>query len=186
MRISQLRAFHLPAGGTWRSENPKVPDLADGRRPAQDEFGDVLGQECARHVARNSVYELRRNLNDERVRIAFEAVFVADSVILCLYRASGGVTGRRCGVWHAVFRRRSGLRRKPAKCRELYALLYLQGVPPILMPARQTTGLGPSGRRFSGGVTVYLAQKTTVYRQVYRHETVDLAGRSETAEYAGS
>jgi hypothetical protein len=41
---------------------------------------------------------------------------------------------------------------------------------------RQTVGLGALGTRFFGGVTVYLAQKTTVYR----HQTVNLAGRSET------
>jgi hypothetical protein len=51
------------------------------------------------------------------------------------------------------------------------------------MPARQAAGLGASGRRFSGGVTVYLVQKTTVYRQVYRHDAVDLAGRSESTLY---
>jgi hypothetical protein len=69
---------------------------------------------------------------------------------------------------------------KPAKRREFYALPYLRGLPPIPIPAWQTAGSGASGRRFSGGVTVYLAQKTTVYR----HETVDLAGRSETAVHA--
>jgi hypothetical protein len=81
MRISQLRPFHRSAGTEQGLKNPKVPDFSNGRRPAQDEFDDVLGQECARDVARNPVYELRWNLKDERARIAFEAVFVADSVI---------------------------------------------------------------------------------------------------------
>ena len=58
-----------------------MPDFSDGRRTTQDEFGDVFGQECARDVARNPVYELRRNQNDERVRIVLEAVFVTDAVI---------------------------------------------------------------------------------------------------------
>jgi hypothetical protein len=80
MRISQLRAFHLSAGGAWRSENPKVPDFADGWRPAQDQFCDVLGQVRVWDVGRNPFYELRRNLNDECVRIAFQAVLVTDSV----------------------------------------------------------------------------------------------------------
>jgi hypothetical protein len=81
MRISQLRLFHLFAGGSSRSEHPKVPDFSHGWRPVQDEFRNVLGQECARNVAGDSFYELRRNLNNERVRIALEAVFVTDAVI---------------------------------------------------------------------------------------------------------
>jgi hypothetical protein len=81
MRISQLRLFNLSAGGSSRSEHPKVPDFPDARRPAEDEFCDVLGQECSRDVARNPAYELRRNVNDERGRIALEAVFVTDAVI---------------------------------------------------------------------------------------------------------
>lgn len=81
MCVSRLRAFHLSGEGSQRSKNPKVPDLSDGRRPAQDEFGDVLGQECSRDVAWDPVYDLRWNLKDERARIAFEAVFVADSII---------------------------------------------------------------------------------------------------------
>lgn len=52
-----VRLLRLFAGGSSRSENPKVPDFPHGRRPAQDVFCDVLGQECARDVASNSVYE---------------------------------------------------------------------------------------------------------------------------------
>jgi hypothetical protein len=36
------------------------------------------------------------------------------------------------------------------------------------------------GEAFSRGVTVYLAQKTTVYRQVYRRNAVTLTGFGET------
>ena len=78
------------------------------------------------------------------------------------------------------FRMLSGIPGKPAKSRELSALLYLRGSPLIPMPAWQTAGLNPSGRRFPGSVTVYLAQKTTVYRQVYRHNAVYLAAFGET------
>jgi hypothetical protein len=78
----------LSAGGSQRSENPKVPDFSHGWRSAQDEFRNVLGQERARDVASNPVYELRWNLNDEHVRIAFQAVLVSDPVVrmgmLCL------------------------------------------------------------------------------------------------------
>lgn len=35
-------------------------------------------------------------------------------------------------------------------------------------------------RLVSEDVTVYLSWKSTVYRQVYRHQTVDLAGFDET------
>ena len=57
-----------------RSICPLVPDFADSWRPAQDEFRDVLGQERTWDVGRHPFYELRRNQDDERVRIAFQAV----------------------------------------------------------------------------------------------------------------
>jgi hypothetical protein len=54
MRSSQLRVcLRRP-----RSKNSKIADFSDARRPAEDEFCDVLGQECAADVARNPVYEL--------------------------------------------------------------------------------------------------------------------------------
>ena len=46
--------------------------------------------------------------------------------------------------------------------------------------AQQAAGLSVPGRVFSGGVTVYEPQKTAVYRQKYRHQSVDLAGFDET------
>ena len=78
------------------------------------------------------------------------------------------------------FRMLSGIPGKPAKSRELSALLYLRGSPLIPMPAWQTAGSAAVGRHFSRGVTVYLVQKTTVYRQVYRHNAVALGGFGET------
>ena len=48
------------------------------------------------------------------------------------------------------------------------------------MLARQAADLGMLKRPISGGVTVYLSRKSTVYRKVYRHQTVDLAGLGET------
>lgn len=62
-------------------KNPHVPDLADSRRALQDQIGDVFGHQCAGHVVRDICDELRRYVNNERVGIAFEAVFVADSVV---------------------------------------------------------------------------------------------------------
>lgn len=78
---SAVPLARVSAGGAWCSENSKVPDFSDTRGSAEDEFCDVLGQECARDVSRNFAYELRRNLNDERVRIAFQAVLLANSVV---------------------------------------------------------------------------------------------------------
>ncbi|MDN7586635.1 hypothetical protein [Burkholderia seminalis] len=46
--------------------------------------------------------------------------------------------------------------------------------------AQQAAGLSVSGRVVSGGVTVYEPQRTAVYRQKYRHQSVDLAGFDET------
>ena len=46
--------------------------------------------------------------------------------------------------------------------------------------AQQAAGLSVPGRVFSGGVTVYEPQKTAVYRQKYRHQTVDLARFGDT------
>jgi hypothetical protein len=42
--------------GQWHSENPKVPNFSDGWRPAEDEVGDVLGQERAGNVTGNPFY----------------------------------------------------------------------------------------------------------------------------------
>jgi hypothetical protein len=82
-----FRTYQHFTGGAWHSENPKIPDFSDGWRPTEDEFCDVLGQERAGDIARNSFYELRRNLTDERVRIAFQAVLVTDSIFhMCMVR----------------------------------------------------------------------------------------------------
>jgi hypothetical protein len=107
-------------------------------------------------------------------------VFVADSVIhVCVGRLVAlQVVDVAFDMRFSMF---SGARGKPAKNREFSAVWHLRGSPPIPMPARQIAALGASGRRFSGGVMVYLAQKTTVYRQVYRHTTVVLVGFGETA-----
>jgi len=58
-----------------------MPDLPDRGRTLQDELGDVFGQECARHISRYVVYELRRDVDDEFVRLVLQAVLVADAVI---------------------------------------------------------------------------------------------------------
>lgn len=62
-------------------EYAQIPDFPDCWRPAQDEVSDVLGHQSPGNIRGNTFYELRRNLHDERVRLALEAVFVTDSVI---------------------------------------------------------------------------------------------------------
>jgi len=72
----------------------------------RDVFGDVFGQERARDVTRNSVYELRRNLNDERFGTAFQAVFVTEAVSML----------QLCEVWP----QRLGLYRQVSKTSPVY------------------------------------------------------------------
>lgn len=71
----------MSAANSLHLENPKVPNTSDCRRPAQDEDSDVLRQERAGNIRGHISYELRGNLNDERVRGALQAMLVADSVI---------------------------------------------------------------------------------------------------------
>jgi hypothetical protein len=56
----------------------------------------------------------------------------------------------------------------------------ISGSASIPISARQAADLTASKTPISGGVTVYESLKSTVYRQVYRHQTVDLAGFDET------
>jgi hypothetical protein len=80
-------------GCSSSSEYSQIPDFSDCWRPAQDEVSDVLGQQRPGDVRGDAFYELRRNLNDERVRLAFEAVLVTDSVIhVSMQRPTGGGT----------------------------------------------------------------------------------------------
>jgi len=59
-----------------RLQNPKISNAPDRRRALENEICDVLGQKRAGNIRRNPFYELGRNLDDELIRIAFEAVFV--------------------------------------------------------------------------------------------------------------
>jgi hypothetical protein len=84
----------------------------------------------ARDVAGNPFYELRWNPNDERVRIAFQAVLVTDSVIhkgmvwLIVWRVADV-------VFDLPFLISSSILGKPAKSREFSVLPDLRGSSPI-------------------------------------------------------
>lgn len=109
------------------------------------------------------LHELGWHLHDECVGLALEAVFVADSVVHGCGQGPGGrveraypETGKTLGE--------SALERSP----------------PISMLAWQAADLGSLKGLILGSVTVYLSQKTAVYRQKYRHQIVDLARFADT------
>lgn len=71
MRASPLKKRPL--------ENPEIANLSDSRRAFNDQAGDELRREGARHVRRDIGHELRRHLNDEFIRCGCQAMFVSDA-----------------------------------------------------------------------------------------------------------
>ena len=71
------------------SKNPKIANAFDSRRALEYELRDVFRQQRTRYVGRNPFYQLRRDLNDEFVGIALQAVLVANSVVHVMCRLTG-------------------------------------------------------------------------------------------------
>jgi hypothetical protein len=81
MRGPQAQHLYVHVELLSCSEHPQVPDFSDRRRALEDEVCDVLGQQRAGNIGRDTFHELRRHLNDEHVGLAFQAVFVTGLVI---------------------------------------------------------------------------------------------------------
>lgn len=62
-------------------QDPQIPNLADLRRTAQDQFGDVLGKQRTRNIRGYVFDNLRRNLHDKVIWGRLQAVLVGNVVI---------------------------------------------------------------------------------------------------------
>ena len=69
-----------------------MANLADAHGAFQDEISDVLGKKGARNVRGDAFDNLRRNLGDEVVGRARQAVLVADGLV----HDGGESGGSRC------------------------------------------------------------------------------------------